>query len=58
MPPPGYATDKAFWKLLTHFDQKLPLTLACVASAYGIGAGAVLAHKMLDGSERPVVPGR
>ncbi len=53
--------DKAFCEskklltsdcLLVHFDQKLPLTLACDASAYGIGA--VLAHKMLDGSERPV----
>ncbi len=38
--------------LLVHFDQKLPLTLACDASAYGIGA--VLAHKMPDGSEKPV----
>ncbi len=45
--------DKAFCEskklltsdcLLVHFDQKLPLTLACDASAYGIGA--VLAHKM------------
>ena len=29
-------------KLLVHFDASLPLTLACDASAYGVGA--VLAH--------------
>ena len=37
---------------LTHFDSSLPLTLACDASNYGVGA--VLSHKMMDGSERPV----
>ena len=36
-------------KLLVHFDPKLPLLLACDASAYGIGA--VLAHKM---PEQPI----
>ena len=53
--------DKAFEKskelltssrLLVHFNPKLPLLLACDASAYGIGA--VLAHKISDGSEKPI----
>ena len=39
-------------KFLAHFDSSLPLTLACDASAHGIGA--VLAHKMPDGTERPI----
>ena len=38
--------------LLIHFDPDLPLGLACDASAYGIGA--VLAHVMPDGTERPI----
>ena len=39
-------------RLLVHFNPDMELILACDASAYGIGA--VLAHKMPDGTEKPV----
>ena len=35
--------------LLVHFNSSLPLTLACDASTYGVGA-----HRMPDGTERPI----
>ena len=39
-------------KVLVHFDPKLPVVLACDASSYGVGA--VLAHKMPDGTEKVI----
>ena len=39
-------------RVLTHFDDTLPLILACDASPYGVGA--VLSHRMPNGEERPV----
>ena len=38
--------------VLAHYDPDLPIVLAGDASAYGLGA--VISHKMPDGTERPV----
>ena len=38
--------------LLVHFDSDVPLLLACDASSYEVGA--VLAHQLPDGSEKPI----
>ena len=37
---------------LTHYDQDLPLSLACDAST--VGVGAVIFHTFPDGKERPI----
>ena len=39
-------------KFLVHFDSACDLSLACDASAYGLGV--VLSHKMSDGSDKPI----
>ena len=37
---------------LTHYDQNLPLSLACDASS--VGVGAVIFHTFPDGKEKPI----
>ena len=57
----GRAQQKAFEeskllltsdKFLVHFDPDLKLSLACDASAYGLGV--ILSHKMASGDEQPI----
>ena len=38
-------------QVLAHYDTTLPVSLACDASQYGVGA--VISHLMPDGTERP-----
>ena len=38
---------------LVHFDGDKPLVLACDTSPYGVGA--VLSHRMEDGTDRPIM---
>ena len=39
-------------EVLTHYDSTLPIKLAAGASVYGVGA--VISHKMPDGTGKPI----
>ena len=42
-------------QVLVHYDTTLPVSLACDASQYGVGA--VISHLMPDRTERPIAYG-